>query len=129
MANMIDTPFAGTKLPVVKAHDDIYYRFQQGSSSGTQRRFARAMQHYTAGVANHVEHFTSNHIPSPQEMLETRQLSVGVAPIYHLVEYAHNLNIPEKVFESPTIQTLERLGADFVILYVTYSGPLPYSIY
>lgn len=117
MANMLGNQFVSSKLPVVKAHDDVYRRLQEGSSIGTQRRFARAMQHYTSGVAEHVEHFTTNHIPSLQEMLQTRQLSVGVAPLYHLVEYAHELQLPDEVFEHPVIQALERLGADFVILY------------
>ncbi|PVI02312.1 terpene synthase metal binding domain-containing protein [Periconia macrospinosa] len=116
MANMTGKHFIGSKLPIVKAHDDVYQRFQNGSSHGIQRRFARAMQHYTSGVAHHVEHFTTNHIPSLQEMLSTRQLSVGVAPLYHLVEYAHEISLPDEVFEHPVIQTLERLGADFVIL-------------
>lgn len=74
------------------------------------------MELYTLGVAQHVETFTSNGIPSLQDMLQTRQLSVGVAPLYHLVEYAHSLRVPDEVFEEPVIQTLERLGADFVIL-------------
>lgn len=119
MANMTGSPFIGYKLPIVEAHDDIYKRFKQGSSYGTQRRFVRAMQHYTLGVAQHVGHFTANHIPSLKEMLSTRQLSVGVAPLYHLVEYAHEIVLPDEVFEHPVIQALERLGADFVILYAT----------
>jgi hypothetical protein len=117
MANMTGSPFIGNKLPIVKAHDDVYKRFAKGSSYGTQRRFARAMQHYTLGVAHHVGHFTTNHIPSLKEMLSTRQLSVGVAPLYHLVEYAHEIVLPDEVFEHPVIQALEQLGADFVILY------------
>ena len=117
MANMTGNPFIGYKLPIVKAHDDIYKRFEKGSSYSTQRRFVRAMQHYALGVAHHVGHFTTNHIPSLNEMLSTRQLSVGVAPLYHLVEYAHEIVLPDEVFEHPVIQALERLGADFVILY------------
>lgn len=117
MANMTGSPFIGYKLPIVEAHDDIYKRFKQGSSYGSQRRFVRAMQHYTLGVAHHVGHFTANHIPSLKEMLSTRQLSVGVAPLYHLVEYAHGIVLPDEVFEHPVIRALERLGANFVILY------------
>ncbi|CAI6332731.1 unnamed protein product [Periconia digitata] len=116
MADMMGNQFIGHKLPIVKAHDDIYRRLREASSFGTQRRFARAMRHYTLGVADHVEHFTSNHTPSLEEMLQTRQLSVGVVPLYHLIEYAHDLQLPDEVFEDPVIQTLERLGADFVIL-------------
>jgi hypothetical protein len=117
MANLTGSPFIGYKLPIVEAHDDVYKRFKKGSSYGTQRRFVRAMQHYALGVAHHVGHFTTNHIPSLEEMLSTRQLSVGVAPLYHLIEYAHEIVLPDEVFEHPVIQALERLGADLVILY------------
>lgn len=76
------------------------------------------MHLYTTGVAEHVSAFTGTHVPSIDTMLHTRQLSVGVAPLYHLVEYAHSLVLPDEVFENPVIQTLERLGAELVILWV-----------
>jgi hypothetical protein len=117
MANLTGSPFIGYKLPIVEAHDDVYKRFEKGSSYGTQRRFVRAMQDYALGVAHHVGHFTTNHIPSLEEMLSTRQLSVGVALLYHLIEYAHEIVLPDEVFEHPVIRALERLGADLVILY------------
>lgn len=117
MADMMGNPFVGVKLPLVKAHDDVFRRLQEGSSRGTQGRFTRAMRQYTSGVASHVEHFTTNHIPSLEEMLQTRQLSVGVAPLYHLVEYAHDIQLPDEVFDHLVIRTLEHLGADFIILY------------
>ena len=123
MANMMGEIFTGSKLPIVKVHDEVYKRFQEKTSLGTQRRFTRAMQHYTAGVADHVQHFTADHIPSIEEMLQTRQLSVGVTPIFHFVEYAHNIELPDEVFEHPIIQALEGLGADFVILYVIHPHP------
>ncbi|KAH7219711.1 isoprenoid synthase domain-containing protein [Fusarium oxysporum] len=51
-----------------------------------------------------------------QEMLDTRRLSSGVTPLYHLIEYAHDIKLPDEVFENPIIQRLELLGADFVLL-------------
>ncbi|TLD13608.1 uncharacterized protein PgNI_02933 [Pyricularia grisea] len=116
LADMKGQQFHGLKIPVVLAHDDIYRRLSEGAPSGVQRRFARAMELYALGVAQHVEDFTESGLPSPQEMLETRRLSVGVAPLYHLVEYAHSIRLPDEVFEDPAIQTLERLGADMVIM-------------
>lgn len=76
------------------------------------------MHDYTLGVAEHVSTYTTARVPSLEAMLHTRQLSVGVAPLYHLVEYAHSLEIPERVFLDPVVQALERLGAEFVILWV-----------
>ncbi|KAK2002105.1 terpene synthase metal binding domain-containing protein [Colletotrichum falcatum] len=119
MSNMLGRRcYIGKKLPVVQAHDDVFRRLSEVGLTcvGVQRRFAKSMELYAEGVARHVETFTSHRPPSLQEMLQTRRLSVGVAPLYHLVEYAHSLQIPDEVFEDPAIQALELLGADFVIL-------------
>jgi terpene synthase-like protein len=77
------------------------------------------MSDYTLGVAEHVSTYTAARAPYLEAMLHTRQLSVGVAPLYHLVEYAHSLEIPDFVFLNPAVQALERLGAEFVILWVS----------
>lgn len=74
------------------------------------------MKQYTDGVVHHVKQFSTNSIPSIQEMLDTRRLSSGVTPLYHLIEYAHDIKLPDEVFENPVIQKLELLGADFVLL-------------
>ncbi|KAM0343769.1 hypothetical protein ACHAPU_008196 [Fusarium lateritium] len=116
MANMLDRTYNKPKTAVVQAHDDIFRRVSQGSSPGVQRRFALAMKDYTDGVVHHVKSFATNSIPSIEEMLKTRQLSSGVTPLYHLVEYAHGIKLPNEVFENPIIQNLERLGVDFVLL-------------
>ncbi|KAL5615745.1 hypothetical protein FOBRF1_004493 [Fusarium oxysporum] len=116
MADMLDKTYTRTKSAVVQAHDDIFRRVSQGSTAGARRRFALAMKQYTDGVVHHVKQFSTNSIPSIQEMLDTRRLSSGVTPLYHLIEYAHDIKLPDEVFENPIIQRLEILGADFVLL-------------
>ncbi|KAK7598430.1 hypothetical protein V3481_000061 [Fusarium oxysporum f. sp. vasinfectum] len=74
------------------------------------------MKQYTDGVVHHVKQFSTDSIPSIQEMLDTRRLSSGVTPLYHLIEYAHDIKLPDEVFQNPIIQRLELLGADFVLL-------------
>ncbi|KAG4266805.1 hypothetical protein FPRO04_13100 [Fusarium proliferatum] len=116
MADMLDQTYTSTKSAVVQAHDDIFRRVSKGSTVGARRRFALAMKQYTDGVVHHVKQFSTNSIPSIQEMLDTRRLSSGVTPLYHLIEYAHDIKLPDEVFENPVIQKLELLGADFVLL-------------
>lgn len=84
--------------------------------SGVQRRFAAAMADYCAGALMQVEDFSSHKIVSPEEMLERRQLSAAVSPLFSLVEYAHELQVPDYVFEHPAIREIERLGIDFVLM-------------
>ncbi|KAG9508351.1 hypothetical protein J7337_001915 [Fusarium musae] len=101
MADMLDQTYTRPKSAVVQAHDDI---------------FRRVSQQYTDGVVHHVKQFSTNSIPGIQEMLDTRRLSSGVTPLYHLIEYAHDIKLPDEVFQDPIIQRLELLGADFVLL-------------
>lgn len=83
-------------------------------SQGVQRRFADAMHSYSAGVLRHVQDASSNHVPTLEEIILVRRESAGVSPLYHLVEYAHDLNVPDEVFDDPDIRELEVLGSDMV---------------
>ncbi|RWA10532.1 hypothetical protein EKO27_g4561 [Xylaria grammica] len=88
-----------------------------GSSNGVQRRFSQAMADYCAGALMQVEDFSAHKAPpTPEEMLKMRRLSAGVSPLFSLVEYAHALQIPDYVFEHPTIQEIDQLGIDFVVM-------------
>lgn len=53
-------------------------------------------------------------MPTLEEIILVRRESAGVAPLYHLVEYAHELNVPDEVFSDPQIRELEVLGSDMV---------------
>lgn len=76
------------------------------------------MTDYCEGALQHVEDHVADRIPDIAEMLETRRKSIGVFPMYPLIEFAYDLAIPDEVFSHPTIQALENLGAEFVMLYV-----------
>ena len=54
--------------------------------------------------------------PSLEKMIEIRRESAGAAPLYHLVEYAHGLQLPEKVMQDSAIRELEVLGMDMVFM-------------
>ncbi|KAK7931189.1 terpene synthase [Apiospora marii] len=79
--------------PVVMAHDSFYQQF-----------------------ARHVADFTADQTPTILEMVKTRRMSIGVFPMYPLIEFAYDLNLPDEVFLDPTVQKLENLGAEFVML-------------
>ncbi|KAK2028364.1 terpene synthase metal binding domain-containing protein [Colletotrichum zoysiae] len=118
MSDMLGRCYMGTKLPLVQAHDDIFKRLSEVEFmlSFLQERYVKHTQMYAEGVARHVEAFTSHCPPSLQDMLQTRRMSVGVAPVYPFQEYAESLQMPDEVFESPAIQDLERIGGDLIIL-------------
>lgn len=72
------------------------------------------MRSYSAGVLRHVQDACSNHVPTLEEIILVRRESAGVSPLYHLVEYAHDLNVSDEVFNDPDIRELEVLGSDMV---------------
>ena len=86
------------------------------TSIGVQKRFARAMQKYCNGVLIYVKDQSSERSLSLGEIIATRRNSAGCRPLYHLVEYAHCLRIPDTVFDNPLIQELEDLGVDMVAM-------------
>jgi hypothetical protein len=72
------------------------------------------MGSYCSGALKHVNDTSSQRIPTLEEMVMLRRESAGVSPLYHLVVYAHDLKVPEEVFDDPSIQELETLGIDMV---------------
>ena len=72
------------------------------------------MQSYCDGAVSHVNDHSDHRIPQLEEMIKTRQESAGVSPLYHLAEYAHDIRLPDWVFDDPVIQELETLGIDMV---------------
>jgi heat shock protein HspQ len=85
-------------------------------SQGVQKRFALAMQGYCQGALLQIDNQFSNKTPSLEELVIIRRESAGCKPLYHLVEYAHGLRVPDDVFDDPIIQELENLGMDMVAM-------------
>lgn len=74
------------------------------------------MKSYSTGCLQHVVDFTADQTPTLLEMLETRRISSGVFPMYPLIEFAYDLNLPDEVFLDPTVQKLSNLGVELVML-------------
>ncbi|OAA74565.1 terpene synthase [Akanthomyces lecanii RCEF 1005] len=104
------------RLHIVRAHDSVVERVLSSTTAGVQRRFAFAMQGYCHGALMQVNDRLGNRLPSLEEMLALRHESSGCRPLYPLVEYAHDLQLPDEVFDDPCIQELEDLGVDMVAI-------------
>lgn len=75
------------------------------------------MQGYCRGALMQVSDRLGNRLPSLEEMLAIRHDSAGCRPIYPLVEYAHDIQLPDEIFDNTCIQELEDLGVDMVAMY------------
>lgn len=74
------------------------------------------MESYCAGALQHVDDHTAKRTPTIEEMMDTRRKSIGVFPMYPLIQFAFGLDLPDEILLHPTIQSLENLGAEFVML-------------
>lgn len=74
------------------------------------------MNKYCTGALTHVSDYALNQEPTLADMVQSRRDSGGVSPIYHLVEYAHDLSVPDEVFQSHLVLELEVLGIDLVTM-------------
>ncbi|ERF68386.1 hypothetical protein EPUS_06802 [Endocarpon pusillum Z07020] len=73
------------------------------------------MENYCIGTLEHVDRESHAELPSIAEQLATRRRSSGVTPLFALLEYAHSLDIPDEIFEHPSIKEIERIGTDLVV--------------
>ena len=83
---------------------------------GVQSRFTRAMQGYCNGALTQVKDRSSKRTLSLEEIVTIRRQSAGCRPLYHLIEYAHQLRVPDEVFQDACIMELEDLGVDMVAM-------------
>lgn len=74
------------------------------------------MSLYSNGVLTHLDDHFEGRRPTPEDMIETRRDSAGSGPLYHLVEYGHRLNVPNKVFKNSIVRELEYLGMEMVCM-------------
>lgn len=82
--------------------------------AGPRQRYIRATQDYCEGALAHVQDQLDGNNPSLEDLVAKRRQSASAAPLYHLVAWAHDLDVPDEAFDHPTIRELEELAADMV---------------
>ncbi|PYH95298.1 pentalenene synthase [Aspergillus ellipticus CBS 707.79] len=103
--------------PLVRVHNSVWHRVAKVRITHCiRRRFATTMGDYCNGCMAQVRKCSEAKLPSLEEMLSLRRQSAGVSPLFALVEYAHKLDLPDFVFECKSIQEIERIGIDLVLL-------------
>ncbi|KAJ0321407.1 hypothetical protein Brms1b_002768 [Colletotrichum noveboracense] len=55
-------------------------------------------------------------VSSPDEYMNMRRGTIGVYPAINLTEYGSNINLPQNVYEHPSLQECMTVSADLVIL-------------
>ena len=56
----------------------------------------------------------SKEVPDLESYIRFRRNASGCKPCFALIEYANGLNLPDKVFQDPTVRRLQQIANDIV---------------
>jgi hypothetical protein len=102
---------------LVDCHSNIWERFKSGTeNAGVRERFMCAMQDYCQGALQQVQDCSISHSRDPEDLLTVRRSSIGAQPLYALVEFGHQLDIPKSVLDHSLIQQIRVLGVDLILI-------------
>jgi len=74
------------------------------------------MEEWFKGVAREAQSRKDGIIPGVEEFIPIRRQTSAIALGFHMIEYALGIELPEKVLEDPTFQTLFNCAVDFIAL-------------
>lgn len=75
------------------------------------------MTEYSLGALAQVSTLAACHLTTPEEMLSFRRRSVCVATLFALVEYGHQLSIPDHVADYPVMKEMSLIGIDLTLMH------------
>ena len=102
---------------LVDCHANVWMRLKSGTeNAGVRERFVCAMQDYCQGALQQVQDSSTSHLRDPEDLLTIRRSSIGAQPLYALVEFGHQLDIPKAVFDHSLIQQIRVLGVDLILI-------------
>lgn len=87
------------------------------NQTGIKRRYAIAMKQYCAGTLAQVQQTTLPDLSHVDEVLLRRRQSVCVLPLFALVEFAHDIDLPDEVYEEGPMRDIQALGIDITMLH------------
>lgn len=82
----------------------------------TYNRFINIVSDYCTDVYNQVLSCSNGEVLPPDELIKMRRDTIGVRPLFVLVEFAQELNLLDEAMGHPLIQEIEALGVDWVLI-------------
>ncbi|KAF2761567.1 terpenoid synthase [Pseudovirgaria hyperparasitica] len=102
---------------LLRFHDGLVHRIQGAASKGAYARYLKGMVDYCNGTLEQVQKVQDDNVPAIEEFLAMRRRSVCVSALFALIEYVHNLDIPDYVFENAAIREIEEAGIDIILMH------------
>ncbi|GJJ14034.1 hypothetical protein Clacol_008291 [Clathrus columnatus] len=102
------------ELDCSKLTRDYWLRMSTGTTPAVQARIVEDVEQYLIAVHLQAQYRDSGDIPSLEEYIEHRRMSSGCKPLFHIIEYSLNIEIPEEVLTHPLMVTMKNCVNDFV---------------
>jgi hypothetical protein len=130
---------AESEQRLVDCYANFWERFKSGTGDlGVRERFVAAMQDYCHGALQQVWDCSTSKSRDLEDLLAVRRSSISVLPLYALVGFGHQLDVPTRVFEDDSIKQIRALGLDIILIQndilsyqkeeVSASGQKPQSV-
>jgi len=113
--SMIDSPDSPRpSFPYAAMLYDLLYRFRETGTSGAYDRFIRAFEDWSSSQVQQSENRSVDRIPSIEEFILMRRATIGGAMVEAMIEYSLDLDLPNHVFEHPTIVAMSEATNDMM---------------
>ncbi|CAO1601995.1 hypothetical protein XANCAGTX0491_005631 [Xanthoria calcicola] len=103
--------------PLLEVFKTVWHRVAERASKGAKRRFIQGMVDYTEGIVGQVDVVHSNEHLDEQRLLALRRKTIGAVPCYALTEYYHGLDLPDAILQHPSIQWLDRISTEMMVIH------------
>ncbi len=99
-----------------RALNDLVQRAVASAPAFWRARYAKSFEAYCEGCVLEAEARLEGVAPSLQAYLEVRRGSIGMSPMFDLMELTHGVFLTDEEFETPVVTRLRELGADLSAL-------------
>ncbi|KIJ41061.1 hypothetical protein M422DRAFT_255906 [Sphaerobolus stellatus SS14] len=109
----------GEKHPEVepdasKLSRDYWARMRAGAGPEVQRRIISGVKEYLIAVRQQADDRRTGNIPELEKYIEHRRMSSGCRPLFHIIEYSLDFQLPEEVVNHPLMVRMMDCVNDWV---------------
>jgi alpha-muurolene/germacrene-A/gamma-muurolene/(+)-delta-cadinol synthase len=102
-----------TGATLIQPHS-YWARCIPNAGAEVQARCIENVELYLVAVHEQARHRDTNEIPTTQAYVDLRRLSSGCKPLFDLLEFSLDMQLPDYVIEDPLMKTMKDCVNDFV---------------
>ncbi|WP_260475863.1 terpene synthase family protein, partial [Streptomyces sp. WAC 06725] len=95
---------------------DLWVRTTESMDAEARKTFRDSVEAMTAGWIWELENQALHHIPDPVDYIEMRRATFGSDMTMSLSRVGHGRRVPEEIYRSGTMRSLENAAADYATL-------------